>query len=129
MSLIIKEEIKELFLKDNPIIINIDQFRKLIDISNLTYNEIIFESFVMINDSQNYFQLSIYTNYFKENINIQIRLDLKYHLNPVMYLFQNIINSNYEDNFWTKIYNINIIKYISKNKLKPFDISFLEIKI
>ena len=129
MSLIIKEEIKELFSKDNPIIINIDQFRKLIDISNLTYNEIIFESFVMINDSQNYFQLSIYTNYFKENINIQIRLDLKYYLNPVMYLFQNIINSNYEDNFWTKIYNINIIKYISKNKLKPFDISFLEIKI
>lgn len=129
MSLIIKEEIKELFSKDNSIIINIDQFRKLIDISNLTYNEIIFESFVMINDSQNYFQLSIYTNYFKENINIQIRLDLKYYLNPVMYLFQNIINSNYEDNFWTKIYNINIIKYISKNKLKPFDISILEIKI
>ena len=129
MSLIIKEEIKELFSKDNSIIVNIDQFRKLIDISNLTYNEIIFESFVMINDSQNYFQLSIYTNYFKENINIQIRLDLKYYLNPVMYLFQNIINSNYEDNFWTKIYNINIIKYISKNKLKPFDISILEIKI
>ena len=127
MKTFITNEIKDMFKTDTSIDQIIEIFQCFIE--QFDKKSIVFESFVMFNDKSNYFLASLYTNIIYQNMNIQIRLDLKYNVKPLMYLLQNLYYSDREDNFWDKIKNTNAIKYIFNENLKPFDISILEIEI
>ena len=129
MNRFITKEVNKLFSKDLSITKIIEQFKKLIEILQLVDKLIIFESLIMFNEISNYLQLSLFTNINENNSTFQLRLDLKYTITPSMLLLQNFFFSDCEKDFWNRIYNTTIIKYISNNNLKPYDVSILEMEV
>ena len=95
----------------------VDTYYELIRNINDEIISYCFDSLIMMEENNKWFLLSLYTNYNKNNIQYQLKVELKYELTIEITKYKNLIISDNITNYFKSIKNSSLYLHFLKENI------------